>query len=64
MPFKSKKQRKYLEMIAHNPESARKPAEDVESIKKFVAESEKMLQPTIEKVKPKFSKIMSKMKKK
>lgn len=59
MPFKSEKQRRFLEMIAHNPKSAHKKVEDVESIKKFVAESEKMPQPK----KERFSKLKNKLKK-
>lgn len=60
MPFRSDKQRRYLEMIAHNPEKARKKVstKNVASIKKFVHESEQMEQPK----KERFSKIKKKMK--
>lgn len=63
MPFKSEKQRKFLEMIAHNPKRAKqlgKSQKEVESIKGFNAEAEKM--PVEESKKPKFGKIMKKMK--
>ncbi len=58
MPFKSDKQRKYLEMIAHNPASAVKPAKDVASIKNFVADAEKAPQPKKPK---KFNLLMNKL---
>ncbi len=46
-------------MIAHNPEKANKSPKDIESIKKFVAESENLPQPK----KERFSKLKKKMKK-
>ena len=67
MPFKSAKQRRYLEMIAHNPKRAKelgKSEKEIESIKGFNAEAEKMEQPKEEKVKPRFARIMGKIGKK
>ena len=71
MPFASQKSRRYLEMLKHNPKKAKeegKSEKDMESIDKFVDESEKMPQPKLEKVpeadfgKSRFSKIKAKLK--
>lgn len=68
MPFASKKQKKFLEAITHNPEFAKKVDVKPASVKNFVAEAEKMPQPKIEQVdaikptKPKkYGKLMAKL---
>jgi hypothetical protein len=62
MPFKSDRQRKFMEAITHNADFARQAHVSPEAIKPFVADAEKAPQPKIEKVKvPKFGKLLAKM---
>lgn len=59
MPFKSDKQRKFMEAITHNADFARKAHVNPESIKNFVADAEKAPQPP--KKPKKFSLLLNKL---
>lgn len=64
MPFSSKKQKRFLEAVTHNPEFAKKVDVEPASVKDFVKDAEKAPQPKIEAVKPKkkkFSLLLNKL---
>lgn len=58
MPFKSKKQRAFLEAVVHDPEFAKKSGVKPESVEGFVKDAEKAPQPKV-----KYAKLKEKLKK-